>query len=933
MKSLPGMPIWIIFLVPILASAFAQGPAFAEVFTQEKCSLCHILESRFLDSDPALSSQLRAEGENRVCFSCHNVTVVDDRDTLWTGSQHPPPRGKKGPCSACHSPHGSAGWKVLAGTAIPLQKGGNALCLSCHKSYGPGSGAIHKARFPEGGCQECHKAHGGTGSSLLKGVEEQLCLRCHIAMDSALRGGHSWKTVSGKGNASPPPCTSCHPVHKKESKDASRSAICGRCHPSQLVPSSDKSTIHPGVVECLTCHTVHTRAEETGRAFRGGDMQPVLLCGKCHPGYIAETKEKTRERGTHSLLAEGKGICLRCHRIHSPAPRTSLLATDKPYFCLDCHQEQNTIVQSGEVVLAHPIFEHIGRREPTEAEKGKRVLLGPQGELVCLTCHLLHRSEPGTPLLPKGGRGEEMCRMCHPKKSRLEHRSKPDGKINASCNDCHSVHGQRERKTAEKTDRLRGRESDPWARVCHKCHKEKSRHLPGREDRTISRGMGLPSFDLQGRRADATGGISCPTCHDPHGTPAGGNRLRRPYEPSGFLCTSCHAKEETIALTPHDLRGVAGKGPCDPCHVPHGGTSPWIWGFPRGGGELGEEACSRCHEGKGIGTPVPKGGHPRNMIPSRLLPARYPLVGPGGAASKTGVISCPTCHAVHGTGIMPMGQGVGKLLRLNPGEDSQGACAACHGGKSLRHGKAGCLDCHPPHSEKGADTACGRCHGEGKGALFAKHDAAGKGCRSCHRIHEGGTAGNGRQGYSGSEKCYGCHPAASRIAGSPHAELGTSECGPCHPVHGETPKFEIRPKLGEELFQPDLACIRCHREGGDATIPPWGSHPNHRKEVSTTYGAKVILETPVTMISKHKEGGKPVFPLFDEVGKPAMTGRIGCLTCHDPHAGGKAGEGVAPAKYQRDPGKVFLSDICATCHRGDALKKLNEFHTGPRKET
>jgi hypothetical protein len=134
------------------------------------------------------------------------------------------------------------------------------------------------------------------------------------------------------------------------------------------------------------------------------------------------------------------------------------------------------------------------------------------------------------------------------------------------------------------------------------------------------------------------------------------------------------------------------------------------------------------------------------------------------------------------------------------------------------------------------------------------------------------------------------------------------------------------------LFTPDLACIRCHREGGDAPIPKWSKHPNRRQEVPTNYGAKVTLETPIQMLGKYKEGNRPLFPLFDEAGKPGMSGRMGCLTCHDPHAGGKTGENGASGKYQRDPGKIFLSDICSTCHRGDALKVLKEFHTGQRKE-
>ena len=922
------MLAWVSVLVALLAFAFPPDRANAELFTQEKCSVCHILESRFMGADPARTAHLKAEGEKRVCFSCHNGTVRDDRDTLWRGSQHPPLSGKKGPCSACHSPHGPGGWKVLAGTRIPLHGGGNALCLSCHKSHDPAKGSIHRTGFPESGCQVCHRAHGGAGNFLLKGAEEELCLRCHIAMNSALRGGHSWKTAPGReAGPAPPPCTSCHPVHKPGPKSGSPSALCGRCHPRYLSPAVKGSRVHPGVAECLTCHTVHARLDEKGRAFRGADMRPDLLCGKCHAGEVADTKEKGRERGTHVSAAGDKPICFRCHRIHSPVAGASLLDSDKPYFCLECHQEQNAILQTGGVVLAHPVFEHVGQGRLAEASKKYRILLGPKGELVCRTCHTLHRSEPGSPLYPKGTRGEESCLWCHEGMARKEHRSAPEGKINASCNDCHATHGQRVKGPADPGSR----ETELWDRVCQKCHDRRSGHVTGRGNRTTSRGKGMPAFDALGRRADATGGISCPTCHDPHGSPKEGKRLRKPYAQSGFLCTSCHGKEETIALTPHDHRGVAGNNVCEPCHVPHGGSSPWMWGFPRGSGEPAEEACRKCHDGKGMGTPIPKGGHSTNMIPSRPLPERFPLIGPGGDLSRKGVVSCPTCHEVHGTGKIPTGQGTGKLLRTPTEGEVDSLCTACHEGKEDRHGKANCRTCHAPHVDAAVEKKCGTCHADRPGALLSRHLEAGKGCRSCHRLHGGlarGSKGEGK-GKGPEDGCYACHPATRKIEGTPHAETGKSSCDACHPVHGDPPEFKKKPKLGEEIFAPDLPCLRCHREGGEASLPPRAKHPNRTKEVATNYGAKVIFEIPITMTGRFKEGNRPLFPLFDDKGNYALSGRMGCLTCHDPHAGGTRDGSPSANGYLRDPGFVFLSDMCAPCHRGENADKGRNFHKMP----
>jgi hypothetical protein len=83
------------------------------------------------------------------------------------------------------------------------------------------------------------------------------------------------------------------------------------------------------------------------------------------------------------------------------------------------------------------------------------------------------------------------------------------------------------------------------------------------------------------------------------------------------------------------------------------------------------------------------------------------------------------------------------------------------------------------------------------------------------------------------------------------------------------------------------------------------------------------------MTGKHREGGKPLFPLFDEAGKASMVGRMGCLTCHDPHAGGKGDGDARPRAYLRDPSLVFLSEMCGSCHRNEGADRVKMFHNRP----
>jgi len=41
----------------------------------------------------------------------------------------------------------------------------------------------------------------------------------------------------------------------------------------------------------------------------------------------------------------------------------------------------------------------------------------------------------------------------------------------------------------------------------------------------------------------------------------------------------------------------------------------------------------------------------------------------------------------------------------------------------------------------------------------------------------------------------------------PHTILNDA-CVACHSVHRDPPAADVRPKLGEEIFRPDLPCLR-----------------------------------------------------------------------------------------------------------------------------
>jgi len=915
-----------ILLSALLLALLLEGSGNSRpAFDQENCSLCHIRESVFFDPSFLSPGDRKTFDEERVCGSCHNGSVQDSRAVLWRGAQHPSLTKVKGgerTCTACHSPHVKGGWGTLAGSGVSLRKGGNAVCAGCHSDHAVKSGSLHAGLAGVAGCPDCHAAHGGSGKALIRESGSALCRRCHASIDPARTGGHPLEGRGGRkdGGIGLPGCLECHPVHLSGAGALRSVSLCGSCHLFAAGKEGAGGASHPGGEKCTTCHTFHARTGEDGRAFRGKEIRADGLCRRCHSSRWAADVKAARAAGTHVTMvsAEGGEICSRCHRMHEAPAGASLLRSPKPYSCLECHEAQNTIREEGGVALAHPVFEKVPKGRLTGIVREKSLVVGSSGEIVCRTCHKVHAAVKGTPLLSPGTEKAESCLWCHPSMSGKFHGGAAPGTV-IQCLECHPVHG---RKISD---------GDPWRTLCRRCHPGASQHRERDGGRETGREAGLSGFDSRGRKSPF-GAVTCPTCHDPHGGGKGAKQVREPYRSAASICIACHGKQGTVVLTPHDLRGIAGNSLCEPCHRPHGGESPWMWGPARGTGERGEESCRACHlagDGKGLGSRLPPGGHPVNVMASRPLPDRFPRIGPDGKTSRAGVVSCPTCHEVHGSGVMPVGRGVGKLLRRSGAGGSgglrdAGICSECHAGKAGKHGTADCLSCHPPHSDEARETSCRKCHAVGEGALFDRHRKAKGGCGSCHKVH-----GSGAKPEKTEESCYGCHPATRKIRDTSHASQGDDACAACHSVHRDPPAADVRPKLGEEIFRPDLPCLRCHREGGQGPVTGRPKHPGRAREVPTNYGATVTMETLVVMRGRFKEGERPMFPLFDPSGSRSISGSMGCLTCHDPHAGGTR-DGRPEAKgYLRDPGFVFLSDMCGACHRGDTVERVRNFHKMP----
>lgn len=147
------------------------------------CVSCHTMH---VVKDPILT---RATQPGK-CFTCH----AQQRAESFEYSHHPMREGKV-VCSDCHSPHGSAGPKLLKEMTV------NQTCYGCHADKrGP---MLWEHQPVRENCLNCHTPHGSNEARLLKDRMNFMCSTCHSSTSNysggAFGGAHS--TLSQRDNA------------------------------------------------------------------------------------------------------------------------------------------------------------------------------------------------------------------------------------------------------------------------------------------------------------------------------------------------------------------------------------------------------------------------------------------------------------------------------------------------------------------------------------------------------------------------------------------------------------------------------------------------------------------------------------------------------------------------------------------------------------
>lgn len=203
--------------------------------------------------------------------------------------------------------------------------------------------------------------------------------------------------------------------------------------------------------------------------------------------------------------------------------------------CSDCHDQAKTFL--------------------TNPHARGSVTGGAVANEVCATCHgdgTEHMESGGDKtkiVTPRGRTGsDDTCVLCHEQTRGGMHAN--SNQVN--CLTCHSIHSSDARSPHLV--------AKPQLALCGSCH-------------TQSASMRNKPY---AHRMDR-GGMTCSSCHDPHGRPA--------------------TAERSLALPRHLKVTRSGEAPCVSCHTEKRG--PFV--FAHGGTELAE--CTTCHEAHGSSNP------------------------------------------------------------------------------------------------------------------------------------------------------------------------------------------------------------------------------------------------------------------------------------------------------------------------------------------
>lgn len=480
---------------------------------QKSCISCHL---GWADNYPT------GEGEQdgvppvatpRMCYSCHHGAVVDSRQAIGRGEQHPDIHHQRKK-EATAKPDKEREDEIPEAFPLLAAQHGNKKQLSCGSCHTPHQENTDNA-------DTLNAEHTNPWLRVLNS-DGELCQQCHESkLDSSTNKRHPLRGVNHPVGIylSPPP-----------TPDAQGFATNKKLHEGLPTALLDKgaSLNNQQQLICQSCHQIHGSSETslTVLPFDNGE-----LCKQCHPRQHAGDKKEARKKGVHPVNIKlekpikmgdekiKRVTCLSCHSLHAGKEGTPLLKYEyrNGKLCSFCHKEFDAVLNS----------DHDLR---ITAKKSKnRFADTPEQAGLCGSCHTLHRGEAKMPFLYAGKQHDYSGKQAIQARDKL-------------CLACH-----RKKGLAEK------------ARVEHFSH-------PSIDLVLRSNPADMPLTDKQNNTKEF-GAIACITCHDPHRwAPKTNSQLQalprdikpknrdgnvldsflRRKGPKGSFCIDCHGLETPV---------------------------------------------------------------------------------------------------------------------------------------------------------------------------------------------------------------------------------------------------------------------------------------------------------------------------------------------------------------------------------------------------
>lgn len=232
----------------------------------------------------------------------------------------------------------------------------------------------------ESKCGQCHLTDNEAVSSTDIMALNSLCLKCHnpLVTEEYVHGPIAVGT-----------CAVCHSFSSEPNKyqlNQDSFDLCLLCHSNKAEGLKTKQYTHGplGAALCDICHEPHSSPNFSQLRQPSGE-----ICMVCHKAL-----EQIFESNMFLHKPFEKRDCTKCHDPHY-SDETFLQKKKSDEVCLSCHDD---IMERHD----HPVGVIPRQELPFETN------YGPEGELICVTCHNPHGAT-GESLLPKEG-----CFACHP---------------------------------------------------------------------------------------------------------------------------------------------------------------------------------------------------------------------------------------------------------------------------------------------------------------------------------------------------------------------------------------------------------------------------------------------------------------------------------------------------------------------------------------